>query len=268
MKPYLFVLVFFFSLNIGLWSQKDSTNSRPAWAAGLYGSISAGYGAFPNPFKHVSVAGASLPKTGGVLQFDAGIMFRNQIGLRLVMGAVSTNDIGAELGRSVAAKYPGYIVTYVPRSEGNNGMADHFSVGLTYSIPRQRWFFQPELLFGSTEIYTESAYAQIKELGTHRVIVHQLYPDYQDYRSPTLTFGGRAAWYAGRYFGFFADAHVLTMWYKVQYQVEKTTLIEQTVEKETIQLKKTSFGTTASVGIFLQIARWEGKGVRLKGGFR
>ena len=257
MRPTLFVFVFFFAIVSDLRSQKDSAVNNRSWAAGLYGSISGGYGVFSDPFKEISVTGAALPATGGLLKFDAGIVFRNRFGLRLLIGGLSANDIGSALSRSALKEYPGYSATYFPYAEGNQGMANHFSMGLTYSIPRGRWFFQPEVLLGSTEIYTEYGFAQVKEPGTHRVIVFQLRPERQNYRSPTVTFGGRAAWYAGRYFGFFADARVLTMWNKVKYKVEKTSLIEQTVETESIVLQKTSFGATASVGIFLQIARWE-----------
>ena len=64
-------------------------------------------------------------------------------------------------------------------------------------------------------------------------------------------------WYAGWYFGFFTDIRLMTMWQEVQYEVEKTLLIEQIYEKAYFHLKRTSLDATASVGIFLQIGRWE-----------
>jgi len=57
----------------------------------------------------------------------------------------------------------------------------------------------------------------------------------------------------------FADARLLAIWNNFQYQYEKTALLEQTKETETVRIKNTVWGATLKVGVFLQIARWEGK---------
>ena len=109
-------------------------------------------------------------------------------------------------------------------------------------------------------VLIQSTYAQLKELGTHRAFFYEVKTGYQDYKSRTLNLGGRAAWYAGRYWGVFADVRFLTVWNNFQFQVEKTALLEQITETETVRIKNTTFGATGKLGIFLQIARWEGKG--------
>ncbi len=228
---------------------------HPTWTPGIYGGPSLGYGFFLNPFKKVSVAGASLPATGKAIGYDFGIALRNQFGLRFAFGGLSTNDVGKEALRSLATKYPGHFITYASPVEKKDRVANYFSLGISYSIQRQqRWYIQPEFLIGYTKTYSESGFVQVKESGTHRATVYQLIPHYPNPRSLTLIFGGRAAWFTCGYFGFFADARLLAMWHEVQYQVVKTTLVEQTIEKETVQMKNTTWGALVSIGLFFHIS--------------
>jgi len=244
-----------------VWAQKDSLTTKPAptWAAGMYGSISAGYGLFADPFKNVSLVGASLPASGLALGIDAGIVFRNRFGLRAVIEGFSANHIRPKIKSTLEAANPGYELTFLSGSTPDPNLLSHYAVGISYAIPRKRWCFQPELLVGSTAVSIEPTYAQLKELGTHRAFFYKVYSGYQDYRSRTLTLGSRAAWYTWRYFGIFADARLLTTWNNFQYKYEKTELLEPIKETETIRIKNTVFGATLKVGVFLQIARWEGK---------
>jgi hypothetical protein len=243
-----------------LIAQKDSVATHPTWAAGMYGSISVGYGLFSDPFRNVSVMGASLPATGLIYSMDAGIAFRNKCGLRAVIGRIAAMNIRPNIKRALEAANPGYVATFLSASGVNNKLSKHYAIGLSYAIPRYQWCFQPELLLGSTTVSLETTFVQLKELGTHRACFYKVKSDFQHYKSHTLTFGGRAAWYVGQYWGVFADAWFLTIWNNFQYPVEKTDLLEQTMDTENVQIKNREFGATGKLGIFLQIARWEGNG--------
>lgn len=260
MKTTGLALLFALTSIFKLAAQTDNNSARRSgWAAGIYGSFSVGYGAFSQPFKNPEAVMPypSFAAPGWVFQWDVGGTFRNRFGLRATASGFAANDQGAALESVARSMFPGYIVDYAPVTALNNKTANHFAVGVSYAFPGRRWYFQPEILMGSTEVYGEWATVQAKEQGTHRVIVLKLRPENSEYRSPTLTLGGRAAWYAGWYWGLFADVRLNTMWYNLKYRVDKTSLIEHSFESETVQVKKTAFGATASVGVFLQIARWE-----------
>jgi hypothetical protein len=259
----IFVLCFAFSL--GVFAQKDSISARPVWAAGFYGSLSGGYGFFTQPFKNTGIAvpNTSLAGTGGLIQLGGGLFFRNHFGVIVDISVYSAQNAAADLKSALIVEYPGYIVDYQP-AEATSKSVDHFSAGFSYAFPYRRWCFQPAILFGSAEIITAGASAQIKEIGTNKVFIVQHWPKNSENRARTLSLGGRASWYIGRHFGLFANTQFLGQWYNVQFRVDKTALIDHSVEKETIQLKKFAFGTTASVGVFLQITRWESTGKSLK----
>jgi hypothetical protein len=261
MKISWITFAFVMALTPMVRAQKDSVTTKPTptWAAGMYGSISAGYGLFADPFKNVSLVGASLPASGLVLGIDAGIVFRNRFGLRAVVEGISATDLRPKIQRTLEAANPGYKLTFLSGSTPNRNLLSHYAMGISYAIPRKRWCFQPELLVGSTAVSIESTYAQLKELGTHRAFFYEVKSGYQEYRSRTLTLGGRAAWYTWRYFGVFADARLLTIWNNFQYQYETTALLEETKFTETVRIKNTVMGATLMVGVFLQSARWEGK---------
>ncbi len=201
---------------------------------------------------------------GMVFHFDGGIIFRNQWGLRISVSSCAASNLTATFERTLEATYPGFITKYIPSTSLWSKNLNHFALGISYTIPSQRWYFQPEILFGTTEVYSDFVAAEAKELNTHRIIISQMRAKNLSYRSPTLTLGARAVWYKCKYFGFFADARFMVLWHNLQYQVEKTDLIEQTKVNETIHLKQEVFGATASVGVFLQIARWEGTKRNLK----
>lgn len=242
-----------------LAAQKDSSSTRPTWAAGIYGSVSVGYGAFSQPFKHHETVTPypSFAASGMAFHWDFGVSFRKRWGLRASANAYAASNHSAAIESAAKAMFPGYIVDYAPLTALSNKTVNHFAVGVSYVFLHRRWYFQPEVLLGSTEVYGEWATLQAKEPGTHQVVVWKLRPKNYEYRSPTITLGGRAAWQAGWYWGLFADVRMNGMWYNLEYQVDKTSLVEQSLEKETIHLKKTALGATASMGIFLQIARWE-----------
>ncbi len=260
MKTNWLAILFTLAAMSNLAAQKDSSAiRRPTWAAGIYGSVSVGYGAFTQPFKNPGTVTPypSFAASGMVFHWDFGVSFRKRWGLRATASAYAATDQRAALELAARALFPGYIVDYAPITAFNNKTINHFAVGVSYAFPHRRWYFQPEVLLGSTEVYGEWATLQAKALGTNEVVVWKLRPKDYEYRSPTITLGGRAAWQAGWYWGLFADVRLNTMLYDMEYQIDKTALIEQSFEKETIRLKRTALGATASVGILLQIARWE-----------
>lgn len=185
------------------------------------------------------------------------MVFRNQWGLRICASSYASSNLTTMFGRTLEVTHPGYFTDYTPSKVFKHKNLNHFAVGISYTVHRRRWYFQPDILFGTTEVYADFVAVQTKEWNTHRIIVSQMRPKHLNYRSPTLALGGRAAWYQSRYFGFFAEARFMTLWHNLQYQVEKSDLIEQTTARETIRLKKTVHGSTLSVGVFLQIGRWE-----------
>ncbi len=265
MKISWLVFVLCFAFSVGVFAQNDSISPRPVWAAGFYGSLSGGYGFFTQPFKAIEIGApiTSIASTGGLINLSGGLFFRNRFGVIVDISFNSAQNAAVDLKSALMAEYPGYIVDYQSADEPSN-TADHFSAGVSYAFPHRRWCFQPAVLFGSAEVTTTGASAQIKELGTNKAIIVQYRPENSEYRARTLSLGGRASWYVGRYFGLFANTHFLGQWYDVQFRVDKTALIDHSVEKKTIQLKKFAFGATASVGVFLQIARWEQSGKSLK----
>ncbi len=260
MKIRCFLLGSALFVAANLQAQKDSTEQHPGWAAGLYGSISAGYGFFSQPFKEVGQVSpvTATASPGPVFNLDGGMAFRNRWGVRLLISGFSANNLSAHYEQKLEKDYPGYFASYVSQGGGTqSGLVNHASMGLSYAIPYRRWYFQPELLFGSTAIKSYWATVQLKENGTHQAFVLTYRPEAYEYRSPTLVMGGRAAWYAGWYVGFFAEARVHALWNRVRYQVSSHELIPQTLENETIEIKRAAFGATANIGMFLQIGRWE-----------
>lgn len=260
MKIRCFLLGSALFVAANLQAQKDSTEQHPGWAAGLYGGISAGYGFFSQPFKEVGQVSpvTATASPGPVFNLDGGLAFRNRLGIRLLVSGFSANSLSRHYEQKLEKDYPGYFASYVPQDgDPKHGLVNHASIGLSYAMPYRRWYFQPELLFGSTAINSYWAIAQLKENGTHQAIVRTYRPENSEYRSPTLVMGGRAAWYAGWYVGFFAEARGFALWNRVKYQVSSHELIPQTLERETIEIKRTAFGAVANIGMFLQIGRWE-----------
>ncbi|MFN0213108.1 MAG: hypothetical protein ACKVT2_02530 [Saprospiraceae bacterium] len=235
--------------------------AKPYWAAGLFGSIGSGFGVFSQAFEKGKIVSpyTSHPMSGWVGHLDAGISFRNHWGIRASVSGFKANNLTNYIKGSLEGAYPGYVFDYVPIDAGQHETSNQFALGISYAFTNRRWLFQPDLMLGSTKIGKDLIAARVKEIGTHQAFILQYRPGNVKYRSPTLILGGKAAWYLGWYWGVFADARMLAILYNVQYQFEKTAVIEQTFEKESIHLKKTAFGATGSLGIFLQIGRWEKK---------
>jgi len=265
MKTFWLVFVLCFAVSIGGFAQKDSIPLRPAWAAGFYGSLSGGYCFFNQPLKNSGIAApnTSIASSGGLINLAGGLFFRNHFGVVVDISFYPAQKATIDLKSALIAEYQGYAVTYQSVEQVSSPI-NHLSVGVSYAFPYRRWCFQPAVLFGSAEVVAAGASAQIKEIGTNKAFMMQYWPENSEYRARTLTLGGRATWYVGRYFGLFANTQFLGQWYDIQFRVDKTALIDHSVEKKTIQLKKFAVGATASVGVFLQIARWEQSGKNLK----
>ncbi len=243
-------------------SAQETPKPKPDWAPGIYGGVSFGYGLFTHPFQKSALVTPYLAfaNDGFLLNLDAGMAFSNRFGIRTLISVSSASNLIAQNEQTLAAKHPGYFVSYTPQiGDFDKSNIALIALGVSYAFPRKRWCFQPELLFGITEVHSDYVAVQLKQSGTHDAHNLDYIPLNSEQKSPTLLLGGRVSWHATRYIGFFAETRLVTSWHTLPYKLISKDLLEQTTTNETLEVKKMTYGATASLGAFLQIGRWKQK---------
>lgn len=250
----LLLACFGFVLFAGLL-QGQALESRPHWASGFYGNFAVGYGLVthqPAPF-HQPVG----YRNGKVWYAGGGISFRNHWGIRAEISLYETRYGLAEFEQALQDRYPNYLVTSTRLSSDQDARLYSFAAGVSCAFPRERWNFQPELLLGVTKVFNFFETVHLKEQGTHQVYRMKYNTLNAGYTAPTLSVGGRAAWYAGWYWGLYADLRLQALHYRLKHHATNYDLVQQTWTEETVAQNRLAVGGALSVGIFLQIARWE-----------
>ena len=253
------VLFLFFTLSLFNSAQAQTEKTKPSWSSGIFGNLYGGYAIFSQPLVDEGIAApyASIAQSGVLAGMSGGIIFKNRFGLVGVISGFSSQNIAQDLETVLAAQNPDYFVQYQTVSFRKNRTVSHFSAGISYAFPRKRWCFQPEILLGLTEVTTNSAQVSLKKSGSHEAIQLDYTPTRWDKRSPTLTLGCRTTWHVGGYFGLFANAQLLALRHKIEFRERRTTLIDLSSEISTASYQKTSLGAALSLGIFLQIIRFD-----------
>lgn len=239
-------------------AQTDSTQQAKTWSAGLYVAPSLGFGVFSNNFRDVALAGASVPVSGSTLGVDIGVMFPNRFGIALSWQGFFAGSPTQKLEDLLEAREPGYELAHTSSGGVSEERSQRFLFAFSYVFSRKRAFLQPELLVGSTQAAMNSPFVVLKEPGTQRAIMYQYKPkNVGQYYNPTVGLGCRATWYATRQLGLFAGLRVFSGRNTFQFDIERTDLVEQTVDRESFNVKKNVVSATLNVGVFLQIGQWK-----------
>ncbi|HLP92769.1 MAG TPA: hypothetical protein VK168_01990 [Saprospiraceae bacterium] len=247
----------YFILSLGLLCiQAGRAQKAPKqWTSGLFGSLSAHYGAFQQPLRNVVSPYSVAPGSGLGFQAEGGIAFKNHLGMKLLLGAVSTSNMEAGIEKELEAQNPGYYADFVPFSDFQERRSTQLAFGFTYAFPFKNGWFEPEIMFGGTQVFADQAHTRLKKAGSHDIMVMQYRPVNTPPLSPTLFLGARVNRYLTPWFGIFANVRGMAIWYQMDYWAsQEITFLPQ--PEDIFTVKKSALGVQAGAGIFVQMGKW------------
>ncbi|MBN8678040.1 MAG: hypothetical protein J0M29_07425 [Chitinophagales bacterium] len=225
------------------------------WTSGLFGSLSAQYGAYQQPLKNVISPYFVAPGSGLGFSAEGGIAFKNHLGMKLLLGAVSTSNMEADIEKELEAQNPGYYADFVPFSDFQERRSTQLAFGFTYAFPFKNGWIEPEIMFGGTQVFAYQGHTRLKKAGSHDIMVQQYRSINTPPLSPTMFLGTRVSRYLTPWFGVFANIRGMSTWYSLDYWTSQEITFFPP-PKDIITVKKTALGIQAGAGIFLQIGRW------------
>jgi hypothetical protein len=226
-----------------------------AWAPGLFGSVSAHYGAYSQPFGKEVTPYQVVPGNGFGFHLEGGLAFQNRLGMKLLIGRTSSHQLESDFEKELAAQNPGYYADYIPYSDFNQRKSIQVAFGFTYAIPVKKGWIEPEIMYGGSQIFSDNAHTRLKQVGSHEVQVRHYTPVNAAPLASTLFVGGRVCRYLTPWMGVFAHVRGTALWYNLDY-FEGEQIVFLPPPETVTTLKKTALGVQAGAGIFFQVGRW------------
>ena len=237
-----------------LTAQPDQS-AQNCWHPGFSIALAGGYGLFTTADKEQRLVMPEVPfpasgKTWNLL--DINYSFHNHWGIRFLLSESNANPFREDFHPGLEKKFPAFFVQNISMDYVHR-RANQFFMGTTFARSRGRYFLQPTLLLGFSEIHYREASATVKEEGTNQLytLKFSALKARRRVQSPTVLAGLTGGYFLSERASLCLSVDGTTMKHLVKYNYARTNEIEHIVQQEVVSFTPWQYAVSWKLGLSL-----------------